>query len=130
MDDILRRELAGIGTLLRGLLRRVTGRHGGQTDEEPLPTGAELAARHGIDLGVLLAEERPAEWLARHGGLSEPQTELFAEWLASLAAAAEGDERLRLAATACDIYKYLDARGAPASPARLYILRELASYKP
>lgn len=128
MDDVLRRELGGIGALLRGIFRRVRSVSSGP-DETPA-TGAELAASRSIDLDALLADPDPADLLVRRHGFAEAEVEVFAEWLASLAAATEGEERLRLAATACALYKHQDAHGAPAPPSRLHILRELASYSP
>ena len=62
-------------------------------------------------------------------GFGDQELDKFAELLFDMVAASEQHaERLRLAAAVGAIYSYLDAKKAPASLNRYYILKDLEKY--
>lgn len=130
MEDFILREIDRIGELLRALLGKVGLLKASHDDKAAIATAkTELVVNLNMDIESLLTQDDFIGVLVQEHGFSNGNLEQFAELLADLAAASdEREERQRLAAAACAIYKYQDAHKAPASLNRYYILKELKNY--
>ena len=127
MEDYILREINRIGELIAakiGLMRQ-------SASPEQIRTTAktELAEKLDIDIDTLLDEPDFIGRLTDEYGFGDQELDKFAELLFDMVAASEQHaERLRLAAAVGAIYSYLDAKKAPASLNRYYILKDLEKY--
>ena len=102
MEDYILREINRIGELIAALMAKI-GLMRQSASPEQIRTTAKTELAEKLDI--------------------------FAELLFDMVAASEQHaERLRLAAAVGAIYSYLDAKKAPASLNRYYILKDLDKY--
>ena len=125
MEDYILREINRIGELIAALLNKIGLMRQSASPEQIRTTAkTELAEKLDIDIDTLLDEP---DFIGRL--TDEYELDKFAELLFDMAAASEQHaERLRLAAAVGAIYSYLDAKKAPASLNRYYILKDLEKY--
>ena len=123
MEDYILREINRIGELIAALMAKIGLMRQSASPEQIRTTAkTELAEKLDIDIDTLLDE---ADFIGR---LTD-ELDKFAELLFDMVAASEQHaERLRLAAAVAAIYSYLDAKKAPASLNRYYILKDLDKY--
>ena len=121
MEDYILREINRIGELIAALLNKIGLMRQSASPEQIRTTAkTELAEKLDIDIDTLLDEP---------DFIGDQELDKFAELLFDMAAASEQHaERLRLAAAVGAIYSYLDAKKAPASLNRYYILKDLDKY--
>ena len=130
MEDYILREINRIGELIATLLNKI-GLMKQSASPEQIRTTAktELAEKLDIDIDTLLDEADFIGRLTDEYGFGDQELDKFAELLFDMVVASEQHaERLRLAAAVGAIYSYLDAKKAPASLNRYYILKDLDKY--
>lgn len=122
MEDYILREINRIGELIAALMAKIGLMRQSASPEQIRTTAkTELAEKLDIDIDTLLDEPDFIGRLTDEYG--------FGELLFDMVAASEQHaERLRLAAAVGAIYSYLDAKKAPASLNRYYILKDLEKY--
>ena len=126
MEDYILREINRIGELIAALMAKI-GLMRQSASPEQIRT--ELAEKLDIDIDTLLDEPDFIGRLTDEYGFGDQELDKFAELLFDMVAASEQHaERLRLAAAVGAIYSYLDAKKAPASLNRYYILKDLDKY--
>jgi len=128
MEDYILREINRIGELIAALMAKIGLMRQSASPEQIRTTAkTELAEKLDIDIDTLLDEADFIGRLTDEYGFGDQELDKFAELLFDMVAASEQHaERLRLAAAA--IYSYLDAKKAPASLNRYYILKDLDKY--
>ena len=130
MEDYILREINRIGELIAALMAKI-GLMRQSASPEQIQTTAktELAEKLDIDIDTLLDEADFIGRLTDEYGFGDQELDKFAELLFDMVAASEQHAvRLRLAAAVGAIYSYLDAKKAPASLNRYYILKDLDKY--
>ena len=128
MEDYILREINRIGELIAALMAKIGLMRQSASPEQIRTTAkTELAEKLDIDIDTLLDE---ADFIGRlTDEYGDQELDKFAELLFDMVAASEQHaERLRLAAAVGAIYSYLDAKKAPASLNRYYILKDLDKY--
>ena len=130
MEDYILREINRIGELIAALLDKIgLLKKSGAPELIRETAKTELAEQLDLDIDTLLAGEDFIGRLTDEYGFGDQELDKFAELLFDMAAASEQHaERLRLAAAVGAIYSYLDAKKAPASLNRYYILKDLDKY--
>ena len=130
MEDYILREINKIGELIAALLDKIgILKRSGDSERIRQTAKTELLDNLDLDIEALLAAENFVDTLAGEYGFGDEELEKFAELLFDLVAASEDrNERLRLATGIGAIYSHLDARKAPASLNRYYILKDLDKY--
>ena len=130
MEDYILREINRIGELLAALLDKIgLLKRSGTPERIRTAAKTELAETLDIDIDTLLCGPDFIARLTDEYGFSDENLEKFAELLFDMVAATDdSDERLRLAAGVGAIYTHLDAKKAPASLNRYYILKDLDKY--
>ena len=127
MEDYILREINRIGELIAALMAKIGLMRQSASPEQIRTT--ELAEKLDIDIDTLLDEADFIGRLTDEYGFGDQELDKFAELLFDMVAASEQHaERLRLAAAVGAIYSYLDAKKAPASLNRYYILKDLDKY--
>lgn len=128
MEDYILREINRIGELIAALLNKI-GLMRQSASPEQIRTTAKTELAEKLDIDTLLDELDFIGRLTDEYGFGDQELDKFAELLFDMAAASEQHaERLRLAAAVGAIYSYLDAKKAPASLNRYYILKDLDKY--
>lgn len=128
MEDYILREINRIGELIAALLNKI-GLMRQSASPEQIRTTAKTELAEKLDIDTLLDEPDFIGRLTDEYGFGDQELDKFAELLFDMAAASEQHaERLRLAAAVGAIYSYLDAKKAPASLNRYYILKDLDKY--
>ena len=124
MEDYILREINRIGELIAALMAKIGLMRQSASPEQIRTTAkTELAEKLDIDIDTLLDEPDFIGRLTDEYGFGDQ------ELLFDMVAASEQHaERLRLAAAVGAIYSYLDAKKAPASLNRYYILKDLEKY--
>ena len=130
MEDYILREINRIGELIAALMAKIGLMRQSASPEQIRTTAkTELAEKLDIDIDTLLDEADFIGRLTDEYGFGDQELDKFAELLFDMVAASEQQaERLRLAAAVGAIYSYLDAKKAPASLNRYYILKDLDKY--
>lgn len=130
MEDYILREINRIGELIAALMAKIGLMRQSASPEQIRTTAkTELAEKLEIDIDTLLDEADFIGRLTDEYGFGDQELDKFAELLFDMVAASEQHaERLRLAAAVGAIYSYLDAKKAPASLNRYYILKDLEKY--
>lgn len=132
MEDYILREINRIGELIAALMAKIGLMRQSASPEQIRTTAkTELAEKLDIDIDIdtLLDEPDFIGRLTDEYGFGDQELDKFAELLFDMVAASEQHaERLRLAAAVGAIYSYLDAKKAPASLNRYYILKDLEKY--
>ena len=130
MEDYILREINRIGELIAALMAKIGLMRQSASPEQIRTTAkTELAEKLDIDIDTLLDEADFIGRLTDEYGFGDQELDKFAELLFDMVAASEQPaERLRLAAAVGAIYSYLDAKKAPASLNRYYILKDLDKY--
>lgn len=130
MEDYILREINRIGELIAALMAKIGLMRQSASPEQIQSTAkTELAEKLDIDIDTLLDEADFIGRLTDEYGFGDQELDKFAELLFDLVTASEQHaERLRLAAAVGAIYSYLDAKKAPASLNRYYILKDLDKY--
>ncbi|WP_295936908.1 hypothetical protein [uncultured Alistipes sp.] len=130
MEDYILREINKIGELIAALLGKIgLLKRSGAAEAIRETARTELLDTLDLDIDALLANDDFIAVLTDEHKFSEENLERFAELLFDLtAASSDRDERIRLAAGIGAIYSYLDAKKAPASVNRYYILKDLKQY--
>lgn len=133
MEDYILREINRIGELIAALMAKIGLMRQSASPEQIRTTAktakTELAEKLDIDIDTLLDEADFIGRLTDEYGFGDQELDKFAELLFDMVAASEQHaERLRLAAAVGAIYSYLDAKKAPASLNRYYILKDLDKY--
>ena len=130
MEDYILREINRIGELIAALMAKIGLMRQSASPEQIRTTAkTELAEKLDIDIDTLLDEADFIGRLTDEYGFGDQELDKFAELLFDMVAALEHHaERLRLAAAVGAIYSYLDAKKAPASLNRYYILKDLDKY--
>ena len=130
MEDYILREINRIGELIAALLDKIgLLKKSGAPELIRETAKTELAEKLNLDIDTLLAGEDFIGRLTDEYGFGDQELDKFAELLFDMVAASEQHaERLRLAAAVGAIYSYLDAKKAPASLNRYYILKDLDKY--
>lgn len=130
MEDYILREINRIGELIAALMAKIGLMRQSASPEQIRTTAkTELAEKLDIDIDTLLDDADFIGRLSGEYGFGDQELDKFAELLSDMAAASEQHaERLRLAAAVGAIYSYLDAKKAPASLNRYYILKDLDKY--
>lgn len=130
MEDYILREINRIGELLAALLDKIgLLKRSGTPERIRTAAKTELAETLDVDIDTLLCGPDFIGRLTDEYGFSDENLEKFAELLFDMVAATDdSDERLRLAAGVGAIYSHLDAKKAPASLNRYYILKDLDKY--
>lgn len=130
MEDYILREINRIGELIAALMAKIGLMRQSASPEQIRTTAkTELAEKLDIDIDTLLDEADFIGRLTDEYGFGDQELDKFAELLFDLVTASEQHaERLRLAAAVGAIYSYLDAKKAPASLNRYYILKDLDKY--
>ena len=130
MEDYILREINRIGELIAALLDKIgLLKKSGAPELIRETAKTELAEQLDLDIDTLLAGEDFIGRLTDEYGFGDQELDKFAELLFDMVAASEQHaERLRLAAAVGAIYSYLDAKKAPASLNRYYILKDLEKY--
>ena len=125
MEDYILREINRIGELIAALMAKIGLMRQSASPEQIRTTAkTELAEKLDIDIDTLLDEPDFIGRLTDEYGFGDQELDKFAELLFDMVAASE----LRLAAAVGAIYSYLDAKKAPASLNRYYILKDLEKY--
>lgn len=128
MEDYILREINRIGELIAALMAKI-GLMRQSASPEQIRTTAKTELAEKLDIDTLLDEADFIGRLTDEYGFGDQELDKFAELLFDMAAASEQHaERLRLAAAVGAIYSYLDAKKAPASLNRYYILKDLDKY--
>ena len=124
------RQRVRIGELIAALMAKIGLMRQSASPEQIRTTAkTELAEKLDIDIDTLLDEPDFIGRLTDEYGFGDQELDKFAELLFDMVAASEQHaERLRLAAAVGAIYSYLDAKKAPASLNRYYILKDLEKY--
>ena len=130
MEDYILREINRIGELIAALMAKIGLMRQSASPEQIRTTAkTELAEKLDIDIDTLLDEADFIGRLTDEYGFGDQELDKFAELLFDMVAASEQHAgRLRLAAAVGAIYSYLDAKKAPASLNRYYILKDLDKY--
>ena len=130
MEDYILREINRIGELIAALLNKIGVMRQSASPEQIRTTAkTELAEKLDIDIDTLLDDADFIGRLTGEYGFDNENLEKFAELPCDMVAASEQHaERLRLEAAVGAIYSYLDAKKAPASLNRYYILKDLDKY--
>lgn len=128
MEDYILREINRIGELIAALMAKI-GLMRQSASPEQIRTTAKTELAEKLDIDTLLDEPDFIGRLTDEYGFGDQELDKFAELLFDMVAASEQHaERLRLAAAVGAIYSYLDAKKAPASLNRYYILKDLEKY--
>ena len=128
MEDYILREINRIGELIAALMAKI-GLMRQSASPEQIRTTAKTELAEKLDIDTLLDEPDFIGRLTDEYGFGDQELDKFAELLFDMVAASEQHaERLRLAAAVVAIYSYLDAKKAPASLNRYYILKDLDKY--
>lgn len=128
MEDYILREINRIGELIAALMAKI-GLMRQSASPEQIRTTAKTELAEKLDIDTLLDEADFIGRLTDEYGFGDQELDKFAELLFDMVAASEQHaERLRLAAAVGAIYSYLDAKKAPASLNRYYILKDLDKY--
>lgn len=130
MEDYIIREINKIGKLIEALLIRVGAmKRSGEQAEVYAVSKTELLERMNLDLDAVLDSEDLPGVLRTQYGFDDESMERFAELLFDLVVASqETEEQRKLAHSIGTIYCDLDAKKAPASLNRYYILKDLKEY--
>ena len=130
MEDYILRDINRIGELIATLLNKIGLMKQSDSPEQIRTTAkTELAEKLDIDIDTLLEDADFIGRLTGEYGFGDQELDKFAELLFDMVVASEQHaERLRLAAAVGAIYSYLDAKKAPASLNRYYILKDLDKY--
>lgn len=130
MEDYILREINRIVELIAALMAKIGLMRQSASPEQIRTTAkTELAEKLDIDIDTLLDEADFIGRLTDEYGFGDQELDKFAELLFDMVVASEQHaERLRLAAAVGAIYSYLDAKKAPASLNRYYILKDLDKY--
>ena len=125
MEDYILREINRIGELIAALMAKIGLMRQSASPEQIRTTAkTELAEKLDIDIDTLLDEPDFIGRLTDEYGFGDQEMGVSLMFAAS----EQHADRLRLAAAVGAIYSYLDAKKAPASLNRYYILKDLEKY--